>query len=440
MTRGGVQEYAEALRERYSSATKAEKGAILDEFCRTTGYHRKAAVRLLRGSRPRSSGPPRARRYGPEVRVALEQVRAAAGDICAKRLVPFLPELVPQLERHGELRLDAATRARLLELSAATADRLLARGRRRPVLARRTAAAALRRSVPLRTFGEWTAVAPGALQADLVAHCGESTAGFYLTTLVVVDVATGWTELEALWGHGQERVAGALERIRRRLPFALRELHTDNGSEFLNATVLRWAAEHDVTLSRGRPYRKNDQAWVEQRNWTAVRRVVGYDRYSSRRAHAALRTLYPALSAWLDLRPSRSSRPRSATAPGWCAATTPRGRHTDACSRRASSARPWRPPSSGTSMRSTPWRCARRSSACSSRSGARQSRPVYGNHRREAPGPSSVTVIHEARRTRASQSVAPGGHQVRLRLERHEAAAQRRAALRRDAVEQVAQQ
>lgn len=301
MTRGGVQEYAEALRERYSSATKAEKGAILDEFCRTTGYHRKAAVRLLRGSRPRSSGPPRARRYGPEVRVALEQVRAAAGDICAKRLVPFLPELVPQLERHGELRLDAATRARLLELSAATADRLLARGRRRPVLARRTAAAALRRSVPLRTFGEWTAVAPGALQADLVAHCGESTAGFYLTTLVVVDVATGWTELEALWGHGQERVAGALERIRRRLPFALRELHTDNGSEFLNATVLRWAAEHDVTLSRGRPYRKNDQAWVEQRNWTAVRRVVGYDRYSSRRAHAALRTLYPALSAWLNL-------------------------------------------------------------------------------------------------------------------------------------------
>lgn len=301
MTRGGVQEYAEALRERYSSATKAEKGAILDEFCRTTGYHRKAAVRLLRGSRPRSSGPPRARRYGPEVRVALEQVRAAAGDICAKRLVPFLPELVPQLERHGELRLDAATRARLLELSAATADRLLARGRRRPVLARRTAAAALRRSVPLRTFGEWTAVAPGALQADLVAHGGESTAGFYLTTLVVVDVATGWTELEALWGHGQERVAGALERIRRRLPFALRELHTDNGSEFLNATVLRWAAEHDVTLSRGRPYRKNDQAWVEQRNWTAVRRVVGYDRYSSRRAHAALRTLYPALSAWLNL-------------------------------------------------------------------------------------------------------------------------------------------
>lgn len=301
MTRGGVQEYAEALRERYSSATKAEKGAILDEFCRTTGYHRKAAVRLLRGSRPRSSGPPRARRYGPEVRVALEQVRAAAGDICAKRLVPFLPELVPQLERHGELRLDAATRARLLELSAATADRLLARGRRRPVLARRAAAAALRRSVPLRTFGEWTAVAPGALQADLVAHCGESTAGFYLTTLVVVDVATGWTELEALWGHGQERVAGALERIRRRLPFALRELHTDNGSEFLNATVLRWAAEHDVTLSRGRPYRKNDQAWVEQRNWTAVRRVVGYDRYSSRRAHAALRTLYPALSAWLNL-------------------------------------------------------------------------------------------------------------------------------------------
>jgi len=301
MTRGGVREYAEAVRARYGGATKAEKGAILDEFCRTTGYHRKAAIRLLRASRPRASGRPSARRYGPEVSAALEQVRSAAGDICARRLVPFLPELVPQLERHGELSLDADTRARLLEMSAATADRLLARGRRRPVQVRRTAAAALRGAVPLRTFGEWADVAPGSLQGDLVAHGGGSASGFYLTTLVAVDIATGWTELEALWGHGQERVAAALERIRRRLPFALRELHTDNGSEFLNATVLRWAAAHQVTLSRGRPYRKNDQAWVEQRNWSAVRRVVGYDRYSSRQAHAALRALYPALSTWLNL-------------------------------------------------------------------------------------------------------------------------------------------
>jgi transposase InsO family protein len=301
MTRGGVLEYAEAVRARYRAAMKVEKGAILDEFCRTTGYHRKAAIRLLAGSRRPPRPRPRARRYGAEVAAALAQVHAAAGGICAKRLVPFLPELVARLERHGELALDPQTRLLLLELSAATADRLLGRGRRRPVQEHRTAAAVWRGSVPLRTFGEWTDTTPGALQADLVVHGGGSTAGFYLTTLVVVDVATGWTELEALWGHGQERVAGALERIRRRLPFALRALHTDNGAEFLNATVLRWAGEHDVTLSRGRPYRKNDQAWVEQRNWTAVRRVVGYDRYSSREAHAALRALYPALSAWLNL-------------------------------------------------------------------------------------------------------------------------------------------
>lgn len=301
MTRGSVAEYAAAVRERYRGATKAEKGAMLDEFCRTTGYHRKAAVRLLRESRPRAGRRARGRRYGLEVATALGQVRAAAGDICAKRLVPFLPELVPLLERHGELRLDAETRACLLELSPATADRLLARGRRRPLQRRRSGSAALRAVVPLRTFGEWDGVAPGALQADLVVHSGPSSAGFYLTTLVVVDVATGWTELEALWGHGQERVAAALERVRRRLPFALRELHTDNGSEFLSPAVLRWADQHGVARSRGRPYRKNDQAWVEQRNWTAVRRLVGYDRYSSREAHAALRVLYPVLSSWLNL-------------------------------------------------------------------------------------------------------------------------------------------
>jgi len=226
---------------------------------------------------------------------ALRQVWEAAGRICAKRLVPFLPTLVAALERHGELVLAAETRRLLLALSPATADRLLAPYRRHPVerrLRSPAAPSAVRAQVPLRTFGEWADATAGAMQADLVVHSGPSGHGFFLTTLVAVDVATGWTELEAVWGRGQERVAGALERMRRRLPFVLRELHTDNGAEFLNAAVLAWSARAGVRLSRGRPYRKNDQAWAEQRNWTAVRRLVGYDRFASHAALAALTSVY----------------------------------------------------------------------------------------------------------------------------------------------------
>jgi hypothetical protein len=144
------------------------------------------------------------------------------------------------------------------------------------------------------------------MQADLVAHCGESTAGFYLTTLTLVDVATGWTEVEAIWGKGQERVAGGVRRIRERLPFALRELHTDNGGEFVNHLLYPWCQREGIRLTRGRPYRKNDQAWVEQRNWQVVRRLVGYDRYATRAAHAQLGRLYETVPAYLNfLQPIR---------------------------------------------------------------------------------------------------------------------------------------
>jgi hypothetical protein len=133
------------------------------------------------------------------------------------------------------------------------------------------------------------------VQADLVAHCGDSTEGFYLTTLVVTDVATGWTECQAVWGKGQQRVGTALHHIRQRLPMALRELHTDNGGEFVNALLQPWCQREGIRCTRGRPYRKNDQAYVEQKNWSAVRRPVGYDRYTSKAAYAQLQRLYDLL-------------------------------------------------------------------------------------------------------------------------------------------------
>ena len=313
MTRTTLGEYAAALRGRYLGAGKKEKGRILDEFCRTAGLHRKAAIRLLRGkgrcrgSLRRKKGRPV--RYGPELLAALRQVWEASDRLSGKLLAAVMKDLVESLERHGELRLEPRLREALSSMSAATIDRMLKGWRlglgRQP---RRHAPArtGLKAAIPVRTWSEWEDVRPGSVQADLVLHCGESAEGFFLTTLTMVDVATGWTELQPAWGTTMMRVRQAVQRAGMALPFPLRELHTDNGSEFINHTLYAWCKQHEIRFTRGRGYRKNDQAWVEQRNWLGVRRNVGYDRYNSQRAFQALQRLYPLLRLQLNfLRPVR---------------------------------------------------------------------------------------------------------------------------------------
>lgn len=310
MTRQSVVEYAEAVRVRYESARRAEKKRILDEFCETTGMHRKAAIRLLnRASVPTTSRRGRPRRYGPEVAEVLVKVWEVGDRMCSKLLVAVMPDLVGALERHGELELEADVRSHLLQISAASIDRLLRRHRRGLGLQPRrvsSPAGSLKSEIPVRTWSEWNGVEIGALQADLVLHCGESTEGFYLTTLCAVDVATGWTELQAVWGHGKQRVGTAVHHVRERLPFPLKSLHTDNGSEFINHILFDWCRREGVHFTRGRSYRKNDQAYVEQRNWLTVRRQVGYDRFATKRAYALLGELYPLLCLQLNFfRPIR---------------------------------------------------------------------------------------------------------------------------------------
>ena len=297
MTERARREYADVLRPRYQQADKRERGKILDEYCRTTGCHRKAAIRRLRAARRRSTRPPgRPPRYASrELGPVLERAWLASDQLSGKLLVPILPALLTALETHHGQRIAPAVRTGLTAASAATLDRLLRPlRRRRPRQPRRIAPAlsSVRAQVPLRTWSEWTDVAPGALQGDLVLHCGESTEGLYVTTLVAVDVATTWTELQAIWGLHQQRVTGGIEHLHQRLPFPLREWHSDNGSEFINACLLGWCQRRGIRFTRGRPYRKNDQAWVEQRNGLLVRRLVGYDRYRSRAAQAVLQRLY----------------------------------------------------------------------------------------------------------------------------------------------------
>jgi len=292
---------------RYRVAPLQQKRAILDEFVAATGYARKYAIRLLGQPSVPPPAPitrPRARTYGPDVVEALTVAWAAVNYVCAKRLVPFLPELVASLERHGHLALSPEVRTRLLTLSPATADRLLRplRERARPHgLGTTKAGTLLKHKVPIRTFAEWDDVRPGFMEADLVAHCGTRAEGPYLSSLVLTDVATGWTECLPLLRHGYDDVLRALDQVRGLLPFPLRGLDTDNGGEFLNFPLLAYCERAEITFTRGRAYRKNDQCYVEQKNGSIVRQIVGYDRFEGELAYHQLAELYRALRLYVNV-------------------------------------------------------------------------------------------------------------------------------------------
>jgi hypothetical protein len=304
MSRVSKRELLAELRPRYQKAGPAEKRRILDELVATTGYHRKYAIQVLNHvprppSRPRRGKP----KYDGRVVAALTQCWQAANGICGKRLVPVLPEYVAALERHGELVLDDQTRALLLQLSPATADRLLvrARARHRPHgLTTTKPGTLLKRSIPVRTFADWDDAQPGFTEVDLVAHCGDATRGEYLNSLNMVDVKTRWTEFVPLLNRSQAVVVAGIDQCRQRLPYALRGLDSDNGSEFINDHLKRYCEQRQITFTRGRPYKKNDQAYIEQKNWTAIRQTVGYDRYEGSTACALLAAVYEPLRLYIN--------------------------------------------------------------------------------------------------------------------------------------------
>jgi hypothetical protein len=283
---------------RYVTATGMDKQRILDEFVATTGYHRKYALTLLRhppASRRRPITRPRAKTYTPVVQRTLVRLWEIAGRICSKRLVPGLPALVDALERHGELALDPPTRDLLLALSPATADRLLAPTRRAPLPRGRTTTkpgSLLKHQIPIRTFADWDDDRPGFFEIDLVAHGGESSSGEYLHSLVLTDIATQWTECIALPNRGEQAVCTAIAHARTLIPVPLLGLDSDNGGEFINHLLHRYCERERITFTRCRPYKKNDQCHVEQKNYSIIRQFIGYDRYEGEEAYKALATIY----------------------------------------------------------------------------------------------------------------------------------------------------
>ena len=291
-------ELIQAVRERYQGAAVAEKGLILDEFVALTGFHRKHVIRLLTRGPAAFNGVRhgRARLYDEAVREALIMLWEASDRVCGKRLKALVPILIESLERHGHLKLDEAVRKQLHEVSPATMDRILApvkkeiRGKAR----RRSATPKVRGQIPIRTFGDWNDPKPGYMEIDLVVHAGGSMAGSFVHTLVLTDVATGWTECLALVVLEATLVVDAFHRVRSILPFPLLGIDSDNGGEFISEALLGYCQREGIEFTRSRPHRKNDQAWVEQKNGSIVRRMLGEGRLQGMEAAKALARLYSA--------------------------------------------------------------------------------------------------------------------------------------------------
>lgn len=290
-------ELVEAVGERYRAADRASKGKVLDEFVAVTGLHRKHAMRILRQKAlPRETARPERRIYTEAVRTALIVLWEASDRLCGKRLRPLIPVLIEAMESHGHLDLDQAIKVKLLQMSAATIDRALQTVRESSPKPRRrgVAGSELRRSVPIRTFGDWGDPAPGHMEADLVSHSGPMAKGSWAWTLTLTDIATGWTECAPLLVREQTLLVAVLSELRKLMPFPLLGFDSDNDSVFINETVRDYCAATGVTFTRCRPYRKNDQAWVEQKNGSVVRRLVGYRRFEGLEAARSLAELYAA--------------------------------------------------------------------------------------------------------------------------------------------------
>ena len=302
----GRWEYLQAIYERYRKAGRKAKKAILDEFCQNTGYHRKYAIRLLNGPPPEKRQRRRKRRrglsYSQEMLAVLTAVWEAAGYPWSVRLQALLPGWMPWIRKRFHLRPEIEEQ--LLQISPRQMDRRLQAARsqrRRRIYGRTKPGYLLKHHIPVKT-DRWDVQSPGFTEVDLVSHSGNSASGEFAHTLNVTDMHTTWTESRALLGRGEEAVQRALNEIATTLPFPLLGVDSDNGSEFINWHLKTWCEQKHIQLTRGRPYKKDGNAHIEQKNWTHVRKLLGWDRYDTPEAVAAMNDLYRnELRLWLNL-------------------------------------------------------------------------------------------------------------------------------------------
>lgn len=300
MSSSGIGELARSRSLEYARSPKKRKGAILDEFVAATGVKRKTAITLLKRpphAKPQARGRP-TKRYGPDVSAALEMLWAMDGYICSKRLVPALPMLIQMVETEGGWGFSDGVKDKLLRLSVSTCDRLLRPHRaafRQKGLCMTRPGSMLKAQIAIRTWSDWLETEPGYCEMDTVHHCDNIPAGEYVHTLSITDVLLGWTELQALRNRSETSVQCGVDSIRSRMPYPIKGLDSDGGGEFINEIMLRYCQGKGIVFTRSRPYRKNDQCRIEQKNRSVVRDNVGFDRLEGEEAAKALNAFYRVL-------------------------------------------------------------------------------------------------------------------------------------------------
>lgn len=308
--------------KRYQKSSKKQKGKILDEFTALMGYnrsyashilsnwdrkvflrHRDKTVAIIFGKVNRKSKRHRKRNYDKDVLNVLRSIWMISDYLCGKRLAPLLKEIIPQLEKFREIKLSAKMRKKLLKISPSTIDRLLREDKKKLMLksrARTKPGTLLKHQIPIRTFSEWDELRPGFVEIDLVGHDGGDAYGEFAYTLNLTDVCTGWTEMEAIRNRAQKWAFEAITNIEARLPFRLFGLDSDNDSAFINSHLQRYCEDKQITFTRSRPYRKNDNCFVEQKNYSVIRRAVGYLRYDTTEELETINELYQYLRLYVN--------------------------------------------------------------------------------------------------------------------------------------------
>lgn len=301
------EEYLSSLKKRYEKARRKEKAIILDEFTKTTGHERKYAIKLLKGWYTHTTLPikrPRARTYTERDAVILAKVCELFDWIASKRFQPQIAVGITQLQKAGELLfLTDEQKEKLIGISASSIDRLLVRYHQKPTNKGRSytkPGTLLKSQIPIRTFADWNENKIGFLEMDLVGHEGGNAQGNFAFTLNMTDVKTGWSEQVAVPNKGQHAVFTAIKTIRARISFALLGIDSDSGSEFINGILYRYCIQEKITFTRGRPGKKNDNPFVEQKNDSIVRHWVGYKRYETEEQVKLLNDLYELLRLYTN--------------------------------------------------------------------------------------------------------------------------------------------
>jgi len=290
-------------KKNYRKASKKEKGQIINTVCEATGLSRDRCARLLTGTKYIKSKKTKENRgrkvqYDKQIALALENLWHLLDFACGKRLKEAIPLMIDALERHNEIIFEKDIKNKLLKMSPATIDRLLKYTKKGLAFRGKSTTkpgTLLKKDIPIRLGNQWNDAVPGFVEIDLVAHCGDTTAGDYVNTLDVTDISTGWTETRAVLNKSQRHVFDGLMAIKQILPFPFQGIDSDNGGEFINEQLLRYCKLNNICFTRSRPHKSNDNCHVEQKNWAIVRKNIGYDRYEGKKAVDTINAYYDQL-------------------------------------------------------------------------------------------------------------------------------------------------